>query len=277
MADEKRAKNLNVFVAIRDGEVFWQTESKLPKTMVDNMGWSKTGEDAFEIVRPKSKGLAAFSTEIESYGFRLKVLEQQEAPIQTVVGPVALTEGEQKLKDYQDAKDAEEAAKVDREAKREILREWIKVNGSRNSPLYEDSRIAQLGRFRLYNSWTRGNQTSFEKRDTAQVAQWAIGEECGDEVLQVDIVKTVSYTDFVKNGLPEGFTSKFRIDPDMYDFYVRIGAIPVKIQEDFEARGKGRYDVRVFETKDFGCPSCGSKVTKTAKFCGECGTKLGKA
>jgi hypothetical protein len=134
--------------------------------------------------------------------------------------------------------------------------------------------VAQIGTHRVHNSWVKGRETKFDDRDHKPVGDWAIENDCADELVTVILHKTVSYEEFAKSGVPEGFEGNINIDHDVYDWYAKIGAVPTDIHDAFEARGKGYYGVKVYETKEFGCPSCGHKMGKTQKFCGECGTKV---
>ena len=192
----------------------------------------------------------------------------------SVVEPDALTEGEGILKAYNDAKEAEKAAKDLKDEKRGDLQGWLKDNGAPKDPAHDDARVAQIGTHKVHNSWVKGRETKFDDRDHKPVGDWAIENECADEMVQVIIHKTVSYEEFAKEGVPEGFEGNINIDPDVYEWYAKIGAVPPDVHDAFEARGNGYYAVKVYETKEFSCPSCGHKMGKTQKFCGECGTKV---
>ena len=269
-----KAKSLKVFEQVRDGAIYWQTESKIPDTMAENLGFTQTGEGLWEVERPLSAELPDFAHSIESYGFKLKRLERREVVANTAVDAGALSEGEGILKAYNDAKDAEKAAKETKDERKGELQEWLGDNGAPKDPAHADARVAQIGTHRVHNSWVKGRETKFDDRDHKPVGDWAIENECADEMVQVIIHKTVSYEDFAKNGVPEGYEGNINIDSDVYEWYAKIGAIPKDIHDAFEARGKGYYAVKVYETKEFGCLSCGHKMGKTQKFCGECGTKV---
>jgi hypothetical protein len=270
----KKPKSLKVFEQVRDGAIYWQTEVKIPDTMAGNLGFSQTEEGLWEVERPLSSELPSFAQDIEGYGFKLKRLERREVVANSVVEPGALSEGEGILKAYNDAKDAEKAAKETKDEKKGELQDWLTVNGAPKDPAHADARLAQIGTHRVHNSWVKGRQTEFDARDHKPVGDWAIENECADKMVEVIVHKTVSYEEFEKNGVPEGFEGNISINPDVYDWYAKIGAIPTDIHDAFEARGKGYYAVKVYETKEFGCPSCGHKMGKTQKFCGECGTKV---
>lgn len=270
-----KAKSLKVFEQVRDGSIFWQTESKIPATMADNLGFSQTAEGIWEVERPLAAELPDFARSIESYGFKLKRLERREVVANVNIEPTALSEGEGILKGYNDAKDAEKAAKDLKDERKGELQEWLSENGAPKDPAHVDARVAQIGTYRVHNSWVKGRQTAFDDRDHKPVGDWAIEEGVADEMVQVIIHKTVSYEEFAKNGVPTGYEGNISIDPDVYEFYAKIGAVPTDIHDAFEARGNGYYGVKVYQTKEFGCPSCGHKMGKTQKFCGECGTKVG--
>ena len=273
-APAKKAKSLKVFEQVRDGAIFWQTEAKIPSTMAENLDFTQTGEGLWEVERPLAAELPEFAREIEGYGFKLKRLERREVVANAAIEETALTEGETILKAYNDAKDEETKAKEKKDGKRGELREWLIDNGAPKDPAHDEARVAQIGTHRVHNSWVRGNQTKFDDRDHKPVGDWAIENDLADEMVEVIIHQTVSYEEFAKNGVPEGFEGNINIDPDVYDWYSKIGAVPQDIHDTFEARGKGYYGVKVYETEEFGCPSCGHTMGKTQKFCGECGTKV---
>lgn len=270
-----KAKSLKVFEQVRDGSIFWQTETKIPDTMADNLGFTQTEEGIWEVERPLAADVPDFARSIEGYGFKLKRLERREVMAAVPIGVHALSEGEVILKGYNAAKDAEVAAKNEKDVKKGELVEWLKENGAPKDPAHNDARVAQIGTYRVHNSWVKGRETKFDDRDHKPVGDWAIENGVADEMVQVIIHKTVSYEEFAKNGVPEGFEGNINIDPDVYEWYAKIGSVPADIHEAFEARGKGYYGVKVYQTKEFGCPSCGHKMGKTQKFCGECGTKVG--
>ena len=270
-----KAKSLKVFEQVRDGAIFWQTEAKIPDTMADNLGFSQTGEGLWEVERPLSSELPTFAQDIESYGFKLKRLERREVVATAPIEPNALTEGEVILKDYLALQAAEKKAKADKDEKKGDLQGWLKDNGAPKDPAHDAARVAQIGTHKVHNSWVKGRETKFDDRDHKPIGDWAIENDCADEMVQVIIHRTVSYEEFAKDGVPEGFEGNINIDPDVYEWYAKIGAVPKDIHDAFEARGKGYYGVKVYETKEFSCPSCGHKMGKTQKFCGECGTKVG--
>ena len=270
-----KAKSLKVFEEMRDGSIFWQTESKIPATMAENLGFSQTGEGLWEVERPLSADVPDFARSIEGYGYKLKRLERLEVVAATPVEPAALSEGEGILKGYNDAKDAEKAAKELKDERKIELVDWLRDNGAPKDPAHADARVAQIGTHKVHNSWVKGRETKFDDRDHKPVGDWAIENGLADEMVQVIIHRTVSYEEFAKNGVPEGFEGNINIDPDVYKWHAGVGSIPSDIHEAFENRGKGYYGVKVYETKEFGCPACGKTMGKTQKFCGECGTKVG--
>jgi hypothetical protein len=270
-----KAKSLKVFEQVRDGAIYWQTEAKIPAAMADSLGFSQTGEGFWEVERPLSSELPAFAEDIEGYGFKLKRLERREVVATAAIEPTALSEGEVILKGYQTIQQEEKDLKERKDEKKGELQTWMKDNGAPKDPAHDEARLAQIGTHRVHNSWVKGRQTEFDARDHKPVGDWAIENDCADKMVQVIIHKTVSYEEFAKDGVPEGFEGNINIDPDVYEWYAKIGAIPPEIHDAFEARGKGYYAVKVYETKEFGCPSCGHKMGKTQKFCGECGTKVG--
>ncbi len=273
-ATPKKAKSLKVFEQVRGGAIFWQTESKIPALMADNLAFSQTEEGLWEVERPLAAELPEFARKIEGYGFKLKRLERREVVANAVIEETALTEGETFLKEYQTAQDAVKAAEAVKDEKRGDLRGWLIDNGAPKDPAHDDARVAQIGTHRVHNSWVKGRETKFDDRNHEPVGDWAIENDCADEMVQVILHKTVSYEEFEKNGVPAGFEGSINIDPDVYEWYAKIGAIPPDIHDAFEARGKGYYGVKVYETKEFSCPSCGHTMGKTQKFCGECGTKV---
>jgi len=270
----KKVKSLKVFEEIRDGAIFWQTEAKIPSTMADNLGFSETGEGLWEIERPMGKDLPDFARSIEDYGFKLKRLEKRSVVEAAVPKEKALSAGEEILDTYVEAKAAEKEAKVVSDAAKTELQGWLRVNGAPKDPAHDDARLAQIGTRRVHNSWVKGRETKFDDRDHKPIGDWAVKNDCANELVGVILHKTVSYDEFVENGVPEGYEGSFNIDPDVYDYYVRIGHVPTDVHDAFENRGKGYYGVKVYETKEIGCPSCGHKMGKTQKFCGECGTKV---
>ena len=232
-----KAKSLKVFEQVRDGAIYWQTETKIPDTMAGNLGFSQTGEGLWEVERPLAAELPAFAQDIESYGFKLKRLERREVVANSVVEPAALSEGEGILKSYNDAKDAEKAAKDLKDEKKGELQGWLKDNGAPKDPAHADARVAQIGTHKVHNSWVRGRETKFDDRDHKPIGDWAIENECADEMVKVIIHKTVSYEEFAKEGVPEGYEGNINIDPDVYEWYAKIGAIPTDVHDTFEARG----------------------------------------
>lgn len=272
-----KAKSLKVFEEVRGGRIFWQTDAKLPTTMVENQGWSRNDDGVFEIERPRNSDLPAFGREVEGYGFKVKRMEQRSVVAATTPKPEALSEGETLLDSYLQRKDAEAKAVQARKDAGEDLRGWLKDNGAPTNPTHEDARVSQIGTHRVHNSYVRGRETKWDDRDHKPVADWAVKEGCANEMVSVVYHKTVSFEEFEcdRSTPPEGYEAEMVIDPDVYDYYVRIGAVPAEVHEAFEARGKGYYGLKVYQTAEYGCPNCGHKVGKTQKFCGECGTKMG--
>lgn len=268
-----KIKTLKIIEVIRDGDYYWQTDAKIPGTMQTKLGWKEIDDDIFEVQRPPRSGLAAYGREVESFGFKIKITEQQKVIASPVLEDGEKTEGEKRLKLYLDAKDKAVQAKETSDDMRDELKGWMVANAAPKDPAHPDARIAQIGKHKVHNSWVNGRETKWDDRDHKPVGDWAIGEGCADELVQVVIHRTVSFSDYEENGIPDGFEGNIAIDPAVYDFYVRTGAIPKDIHDAFEARGDGYYGVKVYETKDTSCTNCGHKVAKTAKFCGECGNK----
>jgi hypothetical protein len=273
-SDAKKVKSLKVFEQVRDGAIYWQTEAKIPATLEENLGFVQTEDGLFEVERPLAAELPDFARAIEGYGFKLKRLERREVVEASMPVDDALTEGETILKAYNTAKDAEKKAKETKDEKKGELQEWLQENGAPKDPAHDQARVAQIGTHKVHNSWVKGCETKFDDRDHKPVGDWAIENDCADELVQVIVHKTISYEEFAKNGVPEGFEGNINIDRDVYEWHAKIGAVPKDIHDSFEARGQGYYGVKVYETKEFGCPSCGHKMGKTQKFCGECGTKV---
>ena len=273
-AAAKKAKSLKVFEIVREGRIFWQTDTKIPTTMAENLGWSEVGDGVFEVERPRTRDLPDFGRTIEGYGFKVKRLEQRSVVEAVIPKPEALAAGETVLKTFLEKKQAATDAKTEADDARGELQDWLKDNGAPKDPAHEDARLAQIGTHRVHNSYVKGRETKWDDRDMKPVADWAIEEGCADEMVSVIFHKTVPFEHFDQNGVPEGFEAEMNIDADVYDYYVRIGAVPTEVHDAFEARGNGYYGVKVYQTKEFGCPSCGHKMSKTQKFCGECGTKV---
>ena len=270
----KKSKSLKVFEQVREGTIFWRTETKIPATMAENLGWTKTDDDLFEVERPLARDLPAFGKAIEGYGFNLKRLEQRSVVEALVATDEVLDSGKTALKNLNEAREAEKEAKAFTTSTRKTLQDWLVENAAAHDPAHDQARIAQIGTSKVHNSWHRGNQTKFDERDHKPVADWAEENDCAEEMVQVVYHKTVSFEQHAKQGAPEGFEIALTIDSDVYDWYVRVGAVPTEIHDAFEARSRGYYVVKVFETKEFDCPSCGHKMGKTQKFCGECCTKV---
>ena len=270
----KKLKSLKVFAQIREGVVFWQTEAKIPATMADNLGWKEVGDGLREIEKPFDTDLPDFGRAVEGYGFKLRCLDQCSTVKPAIPQDEVLEDGKTKLKAYSDAKKAVTKAEETRDEKRDELRGWLKPNGAPKDPEHDEARVAQIGTARVHNSWVRGRETKFDDRDHQPVADWAARYGCADEMVQVIFHKTVSYEEFASDGVPDGYEAAQTIDPDVYDWHVGIGAVPKSVHDGFENRGNGYYALKVYETKEFGCPSCGHKVGKTMKFCGECGMKM---
>jgi hypothetical protein len=268
-----KIKSLKVIEVIRDGDFFWQTDAKIPATMQSTLGWKEIDDGIFEVQRPDRAAIAAYGREVEAFGFKIKRTEQQKVVAAPVLEDEDKTEGVTKLKLYLDAKDEAAKAKETSEEHRDDLKEWMVEHAAPKDPAHPDARIAQIGKHKVHNSWVNGRETKWDDRDHKAVGDWAIGEDCANELVQVVIHKTVTFAEYGEQGIPDGFEGNISIDPDVYDFYVRTGAVPKEIHDAFEARGKGYYGVKVYETKDTSCGNCGSKVAKTAKFCGECGNK----
>jgi hypothetical protein len=242
--------------------------------MAENLGWSDVGDGVFEVERPRTRDLPEFGRTIEGYGFKIKRLEQRSVIEAVIPKPEALAAGESVLNTFLEKKQAAADAKTEADSARGELQDWLKVNGAPKDPAHEDARLAQIGTHKVHNSYVKGRETKWDDRDMKPVADWAIDEGCANEMVAVIVHKTIPFEDFEQNGVPEGFEAEMNIDADVYDYYVRVGAVPTEIHDAFEARGKGYYGVKVYQTKEFGCPSCGHKMSKTQKFCGECGTKI---
>jgi len=273
-ASATKVKTLKVFELVRDGAILWQTDAKLPAPMVRAMGWASAGEDVLEVERPLSANLLAFKEQLASFGFELKRLEQRTVVAAPTLKPATRSEGELILQDYLKAKDAQKVAEALTKNEGKRLQEWLVGNGAPKDTVHPEARIAQIGTHKVHNSWVRGRETPFDKRDHSPVQEWAANEGCANELVNVVIHRTISYEEYLKAGVPDGFEKSFDIDPDMYEYYAGAGAIPRKLHETFEARGNGYYSLKIYDTKEAGCPECGTKVNKTQKFCGECGTKL---
>jgi hypothetical protein len=273
-ANAKKKKSLKVFEVVREGRIFWQTDAKLPPTMVTNLGWAEAADGLFEIERPKTCNLPDFGRSIEGYGFNLKRLEQRKVVAAAVPKDEALEEGKAVLDTYLQAKEAEKRAKEDAQEARGGLQDWLQDNGAPKDPAHPEARVAQIGTHKVHNSYVRGRETKWDDRDPDPVADWAEQDGHAEELVSVILHKTIPYEEYAKSGIPEGFEGTFNIDPDVYDYYVRIGAVPPDVHDSFENRGSGYYGVKVYETKEYACPNCDHKVGKTQKFCGECGTKV---
>jgi hypothetical protein len=267
----KKLKTLNVIEVVREGRIFWQTDSKVPDTMQANLGFKSIDDGIFEVERPRSADLPNFGRSIEGFGFKVKRTEQQEVVSQVQISDDERSEGETKLQGYLDAKDAASVAKTASESARDELKDWMVDNAAPKDPAHPDARIAQIGGHKVHNSWVNGRQTTWDNRDHGPVAEWAAEEGCADELVQVVVHKTISYEAYEENGIPEGYEGSVAVNQDTYDWYVRIGAVPTPVHDAFEARGKGYYGVKVYETKELACTNCGAEVKKTQKFCGECG------
>ena len=268
-----KIKGLKVIEIIRDGDYFWQTDAKIPATMQTKLGWKEVDDGIFEVNRPPRSGLAAYGREVEAFGFKIKRTEQQTVIAAPVLEDETKTEGQTKLDAYLLAKQVAADAKETSDDVRDELKGWMVANAAPKDPAHPDARIAQIGKHKVHNSWVNGRETKWDDRDHKSVGDWAIDEGCANELVQVVIHQTVTFSAYEEHGIPEGFEGNIAIDPDVYDLYVRTGAVPKEIHDAFEARGDGYYGVKVYETKDTSCVHCGSKVAKTAKFCGECGTK----
>jgi hypothetical protein len=268
---KKKLKNLNTIEIIREGRIFWQTDTKIPDTMQANLGFEEVESGIFEVERPKSSELPAFGRSIESFGFKVKRTEQQEVISQVSLGDDERSEGEKKLQTYRDAKQAAADAKDASDIARDGLKDWMVDNAAPKDPAHPDARVANIGGFKVHNSWVNGRETKWDDRDHSPVADWAVEEGTADELVQVIVHKTIPYSEYDQNGIPEGYEGSVAIDKDTYDWYVRIGAVPKDLHDAFEARGKGYYGVKIYETKEMACGNCGAEVKKTQKFCGECG------
>jgi hypothetical protein len=266
-----KAKSLKVVELIRDGGFFWQTDVKIPETMQNKLGWKEVDTGIFEVERPRQAKLADFGHEIEGFGFKIKRIERQEVVASPTLKDEEKTEGETKLHDYLEAKDEAATAKTASEAARDILKDWMVGNAAPKDPAHPDARLAQIGGYKVHNSWVKGRETKWDDRDHKPIGDWAIEEGCAEEMVKVILHKTISFDDYKVEGVPEGFEGSISIDPDVYEYYSRIGAVPKDINDAFEGRGRGYYGVKVYETKELSCTSCGMTVKKTQKFCGECG------
>jgi hypothetical protein len=269
-----KPKSLKVIEVIRDGDYFWQTDMKIPAPMQSKLGWKEVDDGVFEAQRPRPDALVDYGREVESFGFKIKRIEQQPKVVAPVLGAVEKSEGEKKLQLYLDAKDEAAQAKETSDDMRDELKDWMVANAAPKDPAHPDARIAQIGKYKVHNSWVNGRETKWDDRDHKPVGEWAIQEGAAEDLVQVIIHRTVSFNEYENSGIPEGFKGTIQIDPDVYDFYVRTGAIPKNIHDAFEARSKGYYGVKVYETQATACDNCGTKVAKTAKFCGECGQKV---
>lgn len=268
-----KIKSLKVIEIIRDGDYFWQTDTNIPATMQAKLGWKEVDDGIFEVNRPPRSGVVAYSREVESFGFKIKRTEQQQVIASPVLEDAEKTEGETKLDAYLLAKQVAADAKETSDDVRDELKAWMVEHAAPKDPAHADARIAQIGKYKVHNSWVKGRETKWDDRDHKPVGDWAIGEGCANELVQVVIHRTVTFSEYEDEGIPDGFEGNISIDPDVYDFYVRTGAVPKEVHDTFEARGNGYYGVKVYETKDTSCTNCGAKVPKKAKFCGECGTK----
>lgn len=270
-----KVKSLKVIEVIRDGDYFWKTDAKVPATMQTALGWEEVEDGIFEVQRPRPTELVEYARKVEAFGFKIKRTEQQMVVASPVLDDEEKSEGATTLDKYLEAKEAAALAKANSEVARDELKDWMLAHAAPSNPAHDEARVAQIGKHKVHNSWVRGRETKWDDRDHKPVGDWAIEEGCANEVVQVVIHKTVTFDEYEQNGIPEGFDGAISIDPDVYDFYVRTGAVPKEIHDTFEARGKGYYGVKVYETKDSACDNCGSKVAKAAKFCGECGAKQG--
>jgi hypothetical protein len=270
---KRKTKGLTIVESMRDGSYVWQTAGKIPVTMQTTLGWEEVDDGVFEVTRPRQADLPEFGRTIESFGFKIKRIEKK-----PVVGALAIsseeeTEGEGKLNKYLTAKDLAAAAKTTSEEARDVLRDWMILNSAPSNPAHSDARVAQIGTHKVHNSWVRGNGTPWDERDHGPISNWAIEEGCANDVVQVILHKTITFDEYAANGIPEGFEGSVSVDPDVYDYYLRIGAFPTEIRDAFEDRGKGHYAVKVYDTQELCCDNCGKTVKKTQKFCGECGAK----
>ena len=272
-----KPKTLKVFEQIRNGTVYWLSETKIPKIAAEGLGFSKNAEGLFETERPLSSELRDFTARAIKFGFIIKKLDVQEPIKPSVSSAAALTEGEQRLKELLVAKEAVEKAKEEEEEAKNNIREWLQRNGAPKDPAHDEARVAQIGAHRVHNSWVRGRETKFDDRDHTLIADWAIREDCANELVNVVVHKTISYEEFLASGgdasLPDGFEMGYYVDSDMYDYFVGVGMVPNSLHSKFENRGSGYYALKLYESKDLSCPNCGHKVGKTQKFCGECGCK----
>jgi hypothetical protein len=268
-----KLKLLKVVESIREGSYIWQTDTKIPAIMQSSLGWKAVDDGVFEVERPRQADLPAYGRAIEEFGFKVKRTEKQE-----IGAPVALDDeekslGQQTLDAYLGAKATAKTAAEASDDARDELKVWLVKNGAPKDPAHPDARLAQIGSHKVHNSWVKGRQTPWDDRDHGPVGDWAIQEGCADELLGVIVHKTIPFSEYEKDGIPEGFEGSVTIDPDVYEYYTRIGAVPPELHDTFEARGKGYYGVKVYETLELSCESCGATVKKTQKFCGECGTK----
>jgi len=271
----KRAKSLNVVEIIRDGRIFWQTDSKIPEIIQAGLGFEEIEEGIFEVERPKSTYLPEFCRKIEGFGFKINRIKQQRVISQVApdLDKEDQTEGKIKLKNYLEAKDAAAKAKEESDSKKEELRNWMIINGVPKDPSHPYARVAKIGDYTVHNSWVKGRETKWDDRNTSVVEDWSVKEGFANEVVQVIVYKTISYSEYNDYGVPEGFEGQIVIKKDAYDWYVRIGAVPDNVHDSFESRSKGYYGVKVVETKESSCSNCVNEIKKTQKFCGECGHK----
>jgi hypothetical protein len=267
-----KARTLSVVEIVRDGSFYWQTETKLPPNM-QSLGWKEVEDGLFEVERPKRKDVAAFGREIEALGWKIKRSEYMVIGEAPKLKPTEKTEGESKLGEYLTAKESLEEAKTEVETKKVVLRDWMTINAAPKDPAHGDARLAQIGSYKVHNSWVNGRETKWDDRDHSPVGDWAIEEGYADELCNVIMHRTVTFEEYEREGIPEGFEGSVVIDPETYDYYNRVGAVPKEIHEEFEGRGKGHYAVKVYETKELSCTGCGMTMKKTQKFCGECGQK----
>jgi len=269
----KRLKSFPVFETIRDGRFFWQTEFAVPETMQTAQGWKDIGDGIFECERPKPSEVVSFARSIEKFGLKVKRKEKDPAIVAPTLEDDDRDEGEKLLGSYQKAQDTVKAAETAKDDAKEDLKDWMKDNAAATNPAHPEARVANIGKFKVHNSYVQGRQTKWDDRDHNGPCEWAIEEGCANEMVQVIVHKTLTYEEFLLQGVPEGFEGSQSVDQDVYDYYVRTGAVPKKVNDVFEARGNPNYAVKIYTTTESSCSNCGLDIKKQAKFCSECGTK----
>ena len=107
-----KIKSLKVIEIIRDGDYFWQTDTKVPATMQTKLGGKEIDDGIFEVQRPRPTELVGYAREVEAFGFKIKRTEQQKVIASPVLEDEDKSEGEKRLQLYLDAKDEAEPLPV---------------------------------------------------------------------------------------------------------------------------------------------------------------------